>query len=149
VRPAPPPLVRLALVLFVAWAGAAMAYRTGAALTGWDTRRADRPACEWSLGTGPVAHLGRCLAGVEGWLPRDSVVLFESPPGPCNSRFFRWRWAAYLLPDLAVSLPDDPDGSRLAAYLIAYQTEPEPPPGSRLVLVRQLADGRLYRIHRP
>jgi hypothetical protein len=149
VRPAPQPLVRLVLVLFVVWAGAAMAYRTGAALTGWDMRRADRPACAWSLGTGPVARLRRCLAGVEGWLPRDSVVVFDSPPGPCNSRFFCWRWAAYLLPDLAVSLPDDPDGSRLAEYLVAYRTEPAPAPGSRLVLVRQLADGRLYRIHRP
>ena len=148
-RPAPQPLVRLVLVLFVVWAGAALANRTGAALTGWDMRRADRPACEWSLGTGPVARLGRCLAGVEGWLPRDTVVVFESPPGPCNSRFFCWRWAAYLLPDLEVSLPDDPDGSRLAAYLIAYRTEPAAPPGSLLVLVRQLADGRLYRIHRP
>jgi len=149
VRPAPQPLVRLVLVLFVVWAGAALAYRTGAALTGWDLRRADRPACEWSLGTAPVAALGRFLAGVEGWLPRDSVVLFESPPGPCNSPFFRWRWAAYLLPELEVSLPDDPDGSRLAAYLIAYRTAPAPPPGTRLVLVRQLADGRLYRIDRP
>jgi hypothetical protein len=149
VRPAPQPLVRLVLVLFVAWAGAALAYRTGAALTGWDMRRADWPACAWSLGTGPVARLGRFLAGVEGWLPRDSVVVFESPPGPCNSQFFRWRWAAYLLPDLEVSLPDDPDGSRLAAYLIAYGTEPAPPPGSHLVLMRQLADGRLYWIRRP
>jgi len=149
VRPAPQPLVRLVLVLFVVWAGAAMAYRTGAALTGWDTRRADRLACEWSLGTGPVTRLERCLAGVEGWVPRDSVVVFDSAPGPCNSQFFRWRWAAYLLPELEVSLPDDPDGSRLATYLIAYRTEPAPPPGSRLVLVRQLADGRLYRIHRP
>ncbi|HXO41798.1 MAG TPA: hypothetical protein VN999_10135 [Thermoanaerobaculia bacterium] len=148
-RPAPQPLVRLVLVLFVVWAGAAMAYRTGAALTGWDTRRADRLACEWSLGTGPVTRLERCLAGVEGWVPRDSVVVFDSAPGPCNSQFFRWRWAAYLLPELEVSLPDDPDGSRLATYLIAYRTEPAPPPGSRLVLVRQLADGRLYRIHRP
>ena len=148
-RPAPPPLARLVLVLFVVWAGAALAYRTGAALTGWDTRGADRPACVWRFGTGPVASLGRCLAGVEGWLPPDSVVVFDSPPGPCNSQFFCWRWAAYLLPDLEVSLPDDPDGSRLASYLVTYRTEPAPPPGTRLVLVRQLADGRIYRIHRP
>lgn len=148
-RPAPQPLVRLVLVLFVVWAGAALAYRTGDALTGWDARRANRPACVWGFGTGPVASLGRCLAGVEGWLPPDSVVVFDSPPGPCNSQFFRWRWAAYLLPDLEVSSPDDPDGSRLASYLITYRTEPAPPPGTRLVLVRQLAGGRIYRIHRP
>ena len=148
-RPAPPPLVRLVLVLAVVWAGAALAYRTGAALAGWDTRRANRPACVWRFGTGPVASLRRCLAGVEGRLPRDSVVVFESPPGPCGSQFFCWRWAAYLLPDLEVSPPDDPVGSRLAAYLVTYRTEPAAPPGSRLVLVRQLEGGRLYRIQRP
>jgi hypothetical protein len=142
-------MVRLVLVLFVVWAGAALAYRTGDALTGWDARRVNRPACVWGFGTGPVASLERGLAGVEGWLPPDSVVVFESPPGPCNSQFFCWRWAAYLLPDLEVSLPDDPDGSRLASYLVTYRTEPAPLPGTRLVLVRQLADGRIYRIHRP
>ena len=148
-RPAPQPLVRLVLVLVVVWAGAALAYRTGAALTGWDARQANRAACRWRFGTGPVASLRHCLAGVEGWLPGDSVVVFDSPPGPCSSQFFCWRWAAYLLPDLEVSPPDDPDGSRLASYLIAYRTEPAPSPGSRLVLVRELAGGRLYRIHRP
>jgi hypothetical protein len=149
VRPAPQPLVRLVLVLFAVWAGAALAYRTGFALTGWDTRRADRPACLWRLATGPVASLRRCLAGVEGRVPRDSVVVFDSPPGPCGSQFFCWRWAAYLLPNLEVSLPGDPDGSRLAAYVIAYRTEPAPCPGTRLVLIRRLADGSLYRIDRP
>jgi len=146
-RPAPPPLCRLLLVLFVAWAGAALAARTGLAVAGWDTRRADRPACVWRLGTGPAESLRRCLARVDGWLPADTVVVFVSPPGPCN--FFCWRWAAYLLPDLEVSPPDDVEGSRRAAYLIAYQTRPAPPRGTHLVFVRQLAGGRLYRIDRP
>jgi hypothetical protein len=147
--PAPRPLLRLVLVLFVVWAGVALVYRTGAALAGWDARQANRSACVWRFGAVPVDRLRRCLAGVEGWLPPDSVVVFVSPPGPCSSQFFCWRWAAYLLPDLEVSSPDDPDGSRLASYLIAYHTEPAPSPGTRLVLVRELAGGVLYRIHRP
>jgi hypothetical protein len=147
-RPAPQPLVRLVLVLFVVWAGAALAYRIGFALNGWDARRPNRPPCLWRFGTGPVASLERCLAGVERWVPPGSVVAFDSPPGGCSSQFFCWRWAAYLLPDFEVTRPDDPDGSRLASYLIAYRTEPAPSPGTRLVLVRRLEGGRLYRIVR-
>jgi len=148
-RPAPPPLCRLILVLFVVWAGIALAVRTGAAVAGWDSRGADRPACAWRFGTGPVESLRRCLARVEGWLPPDTVVVFVSPPGPCNAPFFCWRWTAYLLPDLEVSPPDDVEGRQRASYLIAYRTRPAPPPGSHLVLVRQLEGGRLYRIDRP
>jgi hypothetical protein len=148
-RPAPPPLCRLILVLFVVWAGAALVVRAGAAVAGWDTRGADRPACVWRFGTAPAEVLRRSLARVEGWLPPDTVVLFVSPAGPCNAPFFCWRWAAYLLPDLEVSPPGDPKGSRRATYLIAYQTGPAPPPGTHLVFVRQLAGGRLYRIDRP
>lgn len=148
-RPAPPPLCRLLLVLFVVWAGAAVAVRTGDAVAGWDARGRDRPACQWRFGTGPVESLRRCLARVEGWLPADSVVLFVSPPGPCGSPLFCWRWAAYLLPDLDLSPPDDVDGSRQASYLIAYGTHPAPAPGTHLVFVRQLEGGRLYRIDRP
>lgn len=145
----PQPLIRLVLVLCVVWAGGSLAYRTGNALAGWDARRAERSPCSWQLGIAPAERLRRCLAGMEGWLPRDTVVLFVSPPGPCSAPFFRWRWAAYLLPDLEVSSPDDPSGSLKAVYLIAYQMEPAPLPGAHLVLVRQLEGGRLYRIHRP
>jgi hypothetical protein len=148
-RPAPQPLVRLVLVLFVGWSAVALARGTGAAVASWDARQVNRSPCMWRLGMAPVERLRRSLAGVEGWLPPDTVVLFVSSPGTCGAAFFRWRWAAYLLPDLELSSPDDVNGQRLAAYLIAYRTEPAPPPGGHLVLVRQLDGGRLFRIVRP
>jgi hypothetical protein len=148
-RRAPEPLVRLVLVLFAGWAAVALAREAGGALASWDARQINRPPCLWRLGMAPAERLRRCLDGVEGWLPANSTVIFVSPPGECGAEFFRWRWAAYLLPDLDVVLPDDVAGGKLAAYLIAYRTEPVPPPGAHLVLVRQLDGGRLFRIHRP
>jgi hypothetical protein len=145
----PPPLCRLILVLFVAWAGAALAVRTGAAVADWDTRGDNWPPSLWRFGMAPVERLRDCLARVEGWLPPDTVAVFDSPPGPCNAPFFCWRWAAYLLPDLELTPPYDVEGNLRATYLIAYRTQPAPPPGSHLVFVRQLAGGRLYRIDRP
>jgi hypothetical protein len=159
--PAVPPLVRLVLGLFVAWAGIALGNETGAALESWDFRelntapgsaREHYPApCEWRLGMAPVDRLRRCLAGVaaDGRVPRDSVVVFTSPAGPCRADFFRARWAAYLLLELQVVAPGDPLASPLASFLISYRVEPVPPPGGSLELLRQLEGGRLYRIRRP
>ncbi|MBV8202971.1 MAG: hypothetical protein JOZ15_20325 [Acidobacteria bacterium] len=148
-RPPPQPLVRLVLVAFVGWAAVALVRETGAALAGWDARQINRTPCMWRLGMAPAERLRRCLAGVEGWLPAGSVVVFVSPPGVCSAEFFRWRWAAYLLPDLEIVPPDDPAGRQLASHLVAYRAEPVPPPGTHLVLLRQLEGGRLFRIHRP
>jgi hypothetical protein len=148
-RSAPQPLVRLVLVLFVGWAAVALARETGAALADWDARQVNRAPCMWRLGMAPAERFRRCLAEVEGRVPAGSVVIFVSSPGDCGAEFFRWRWAAYLLPDLDVVTPDDLAGRHLASHLIAYRTAPVPPPGARLVLLRQLEGGRLFRIQRP
>jgi hypothetical protein len=120
-----------------------------AAAASWSHRQANVLPNRWQLGSAPVSRLERCLAGVEGLLPRDSVVLFASPDGPVAAPFFRWRWAAYLLPDLNVVAPRDEDGERAAAYAIGYHLEPTPPPHSHLDLSRQMDGCRLYRIVRP
>ena len=143
------PLVRLGLGLFVAWAGIALAWETGASLQGWDTREPNRTPFLWRLGTAPVARLRLCLNGVEGFLPPGSAAVFASPEGDYGAAFFRWRWAAYLLSDLQLSPADDLLGWQAASYLIAYRTLPAPPPGASLVLIRPLEGGRLYRIHHP
>jgi hypothetical protein len=144
------PLARLLLGLLVAWSGVALTREAMAVRGDWSRRQRNVPPCMWRLGMAPVARLRACLAGVEGLLPRDSLVLFASPSaGPCNPEFFRWRWAAYLLPDLLVARTDDLEARQLANYLLAYRRPVEPPPGCRLELIRQLDGGRLYRIHRP
>jgi hypothetical protein len=148
-RPLPPLLVRLVLGLFVAWAGLALARETAAAAAGWSHRQDNAPPCLWRLGMAPVERLRRCLAGAAGLLPRDTVVAFASRPAACDAEFFRWRWAAYLLPDLMVTRPGDPYSRQRPAYLITYRRLPDPLPGCNAVFSRQLDGGRLYRIDCP
>lgn len=145
------PLVRLLMALLLAWSAVALTREAVATRRDWNRRQKNAPPCVWHFGMAPVERLRACVAGVEGLLPRDSLVLFASPAGagPCNPEFFRWRWAAYLLPDLLVARPDDLEARQLASYLIAYRRPVEPPPGCRLELIRQLDGGRLYRIHHP
>lgn len=146
--PATPPLARLLALLVVAWTAFALVEETAGALAGWDHRAANAPACGWRFGMAPVERFQRCLAGVEGVVPRDSVVVFLSAPGTCSAQFFRWRWASYLLPDLLLTTPEYQEGRQLATWELVYHTDPEPPPGTTLELVRQLDGGRLYRVRR-
>jgi hypothetical protein len=145
----PPPLVRLVLGLFVAWAGAALAYEIGAAPAMWDARELNAPPLYWRLGMTAVDRLQACLSGAAGQVPRDSVVVFASPPGPFAAELIRSRWAAYMLADAAVTTPDDPWGRQLAGYLVSYRVRPQPPPGAHLELLRRLPGCRLFRIVRP
>jgi hypothetical protein len=145
-RPIPPPFVRVLLAGALVWAAVALLREAGGTLAAWDDRATNAPPCEWHFGMAPVERLHHALAGVEGWLPRDTVLVFASPDGACGTEFFRWRWAAYLLPDLDVVLPRDAAG---AAYEATYRREPQPLPGSRLEAVRDLDGGRLYRLVRP
>jgi hypothetical protein len=141
-------LVRLALVLYVAWAGIALARETAAAAESWGLRQGNAYPCFWRLGMAPVDRLRRCLAGVEGLLPRDTVAVFTSRPALCDAEFYRWRWASYLLPRLLLTRPDDYHGRQQASYVITYRRLPDPLPGCNLVFVRQLDGGRVYRIDR-
>jgi hypothetical protein len=137
------------LGLWLAWAFFALVSENRGAMSAWNRRQENALPNRWEFGGAPVNRLQRCLAGVEGLLPRDSVVLFDSPDGPLAARFFRWRWAAYFLPDLNVAPPQDDRGASTASYAIGYHLEPTPPPGSHLDFSRQLDGCRLYRIVRP
>jgi hypothetical protein len=141
--------VRLILALCLGWAVLGLIHDTADAWDGWSRRGWNSVPCAWRLGMAPVERLRRCLAGVDGLVPAGTVVAFASQNSPCDGQFFRWRWAAYLLPQLEVTTLDDVDGQQLSAYLITYRLLPAPLPGTRLYLVRQLDGGRLYRINRP
>jgi hypothetical protein len=139
----------LVLGLWLAWSVFALVRECRGAMATWNHRRANILPNRWQFGSAPVGRLQACLAGIEGLLPRDSVVLFASPDGAVSARFFRWRWAAYLLPDLNVAAEQDELGERTASYAIGYHVEPMAPPRSHLDLSRQLDGCRLYRIVRP
>jgi hypothetical protein len=135
--------------LALAWAVAALARETGAAVAGWDDRQANVRPADWRFGSAPVERLERCLAGAEGWLPSGTTVLFTSPASEPSAEFYRWRWAAYLLPDLQVGAPGSFDDPRDAPYVIAYRRTPTPPAGCRLDPIRDLDGGRIYRVFCP
>jgi hypothetical protein len=140
---------RLILGLWLVWAAYALADACRQALAERELRAQNVLPCRWHFGLAAVDRLQRCLAGVEGLLPGGSVVLFDSPAGPVDARFYRWRWAAYLLPDLEVAMPEDGLGARTAAYAIGYHRVPAAPAQSHLDLSRRLDGCLLFRIVRP
>jgi hypothetical protein len=140
-------LVRVLLAGALVWAAVALLREAGGALAAWDDRAGNTPPCAWHFGMAPVERLHRALDGVEGWLPRNTILVFASPDGACGTEFFRWRWAAYLLPDLDLVLPRDA-ATAGATYEVTYRRDPAPLPGIRLEPERDLDGGRLYRLVR-
>jgi hypothetical protein len=143
-----PLLARLLVGVYLAWGGVALEKETIGLLSGWHDRQRNSPPAWWRFQSGPVERFRRCLAGAAPLLPADSVVLFLSPPDDQGAEFFRWRWAAYLLPEMNLTTLDSPDGRQLASYEITFRRPGVAPPGTRLELLRQLNLGRLYRIVR-
>ena len=141
-------LKRFFLALLVAWAAAGFLFELNVAVGGYDERERvpeNRPWM-WRLGMPGPARLERCLAPARRTIPAASVVAFASPEEPSGGAFSRWRWAAYLMPAQDVVLASDPAAARLAEYAIACGTRLEDP---RLEPLRDLPDGRLYRVRRP
>jgi hypothetical protein len=143
---------KLILGLAVAWAALALLRETAGTLAGLDIRAKIHPTPEsiarWRLGTPPVARLDRCLDLVRQHVPPGRVVAFASPadtPGKKDGEFYRWRWAAYLLPEYDVAPLQGPDTGRLAQYLITWERTVANPrleplaaqPGCQLYRVRE------------
>src|SRR5947199_9197256 len=111
---------KLILGFALAWALLALLEETSRAFTAWDERgqqAPNRPA-RWRFDTKPVADLAACVALVRERVPPGKVVVFVSPqeggvggrgggsPVASNledAEFFRWRWAAFLLPEYEVA----------------------------------------------
>jgi hypothetical protein len=138
---------KLILGFVLAWGAFALLQETGRALAGVDARDRDRQAVPyWRLGTPQVARLDRCLDLVRRRVPSGSVVAFASPPdgaGEARHEFFRWRWAAYLLPEYEIAPLAGPDTGRLAEYLVTYHRDLDNP---RLQPLAAAPDCRLYRV---
>jgi hypothetical protein len=137
-------LRRLILVFFLAWSAFAFLTELEEALAGFDRREVARlDPILWRSGTPQVRILEQCLAEARPLIPPGSVVAFASPPGPGGADFYRWRWAAYLLPEDDVIPLSEPRAGELAQYLIAHRQPVEHP---RLELIRALTGCRLYRV---
>lgn len=130
----------------MAWAGACLVREAAAAVAGWDDRQSDAVPCNWRFGMAPVARFERSLTQAREWLPRDSVVLFSSPAGACGAEFYRWRWAAYLMPSLHVRTPEWFVDRGKVTYTLTYQRRPAAPAGCRLEYLRDLDDGQIHRV---
>jgi hypothetical protein len=137
---------RLILVLFLAWSALAFLVELADTFEGWDRHESVRSdPIRWRFGERQVDVLERCLAEARREMPPGSVVAFASPQGPAAPEFYRWRWAAYLLPEYDVLAISDPRAGELAEYLIAHRQPIELP---RAEKVRQLTGCVLYRVNR-
>lgn len=140
---------KLLLGLALAWAGYAALREVDAAVTGYDLR-GRRPAgpLQWRAGMPAVADLERFAAAARPLLPAGSVVAFATIRSPRSTAgnagddaFFRYRWAAYFLPE--VDLVDA--GSTAAAraeYALAFRLQL---PADRFRPLVRLRDGWVYR----
>ena len=72
--------------------------------------------------------------------PDESPVQADASAG---GDFYRWRWAAYLLPEYDVLAISDPKAGELARYLIAHRQPIDHP---RAEKIRQLTGCVLYRV---
>lgn len=147
IRPSPRTLI---LGFALAWGIVAFLRETGRTLAALDDPAHSRAAVAyWQLGSPRVEPLDRCLALVREKVPPGRVVAFaspeDSPPFP-NAAFFRWRWAAYLLPRHDVVSFEDLQARETAEYLISYQRDLAIP---RLEPVAGTAECRLYRVLTP
>ena len=97
---------------------------------------------QWRFGTPQIDVLQRCFAEARPLIPPGSVVVFTSP-GPQDAIFFRWRWAAYGLPEYDVIQPEIPQAAEMAEYLISHRVPIRLP---RAKLVKRLTGCQLFRV---
>jgi hypothetical protein len=135
---------RLILVFFLAWSAFAFLVELQDTFAGWDRRESERSdPIRWRFGVRQVGILEQCLAEARREIPPGSVVAFASPQGPAAADFYRWRWAAYLLPGHDVLSISDPKAGEVAQYLIAHRQPIDHPSAKK---VRQLTGCVLYRV---
>jgi len=138
-------LVGLALL----WAGYAALRELNSAVTGYDLRDR-RPAgpLQWRFGMPAVGDLARFAAGARPLLPPGSRVAFASTRTTGgragDDAFFRYRWAAYLLPEVDLVAAGSPAAAE-ADYALGFRLLL---PAPRFELIATLPGGSVYRVRR-
>lgn len=135
---------RLILGLFLAWSAFAFLVELNEAFGGYDGRDFSRSdPIRWRSGMLPVNILDQCMAEAREIVPKGSVVAFASPPGPGQADFYRWRWAAYSMPEHDLISLSDRRAGEIAQYLITHRLPIEHP---RAELIKPLTGCKLYRV---
>jgi len=113
------------------------------ALADYDRRRVFfSDPVQWRFGMPQIDVLERCFAEARPLIPPGSVIVFTSP-GPPEASFFRWRWAAYGLPEHDVIQPEMRGAPAMAEYLISHRVPIRLP---RARLMKQLNGCQLFRV---
>ena len=134
---------RLVLGFFLAWSAFAFLAELREAMEVYDRRSVHRSdPVRWRFGTPQVETLRRCLAEARALIPPGSVVIFTSP-GPEEAAFYRWRWAAYELPEDDVIRLETPRAGEIGQYLISHRVPIEHP---RAEPMKALTGCRLFKV---
>ena len=138
---------KLILGLALVWTGFAFLAETRKSLERFDERQS-RPSAPpyWRFGVRQLEDFEAFVAAARREVPAGSRIAFASRPGPNDADFFRWRWAAYLMPEMDVLPLAMWEGGERAAYVLAFRREVEDP---RAEEIRRLPGGRLYRVRQP
>jgi hypothetical protein len=140
---------KLLVGLVLLWVGYAALRELNAAVAGYDLRDR-RPAgpLQWRAGMPPVDDLARFAAGARPLLPAGSRVAFASARSTSGNAgddaFFRYRWAAYFLPELDL-VKAGSAASGEATYALSFRT---PLPAARFQPIAKLHGGWVYRVRR-
>ena len=138
----PPVIRKILLGLALAWAGYGALCELNSAVSSYDRRdRRLASAIDWRPGMPQLEKLAGLTAAARPYLPPGSAVVFASAGD--DQDFFRYRWAAYLLPEVDLIPFADPAAGTAGRYLLSYRRRFDHP---RLVLLRRLPAGWLYRI---
>ena len=134
---------RLVLGFLVVWSAFTFLAHLQKALANYDQRRVFlSDPVQWRFGMPQIDILQRCFAEARPLIPPGSVVLFTSP-GPPEAEFFRWRWAAYGLPEHDVIQPETPRAPEMAEYLISHRVPIRLP---RAKPMKKLTGCQLFRV---
>lgn len=148
-RHAAKPMRRLILGIALLWGGLGLLTEMSRALAGHDRREswlAERPEY-WRLGTPEPARLERCLVRVSKVVPAGSTIAFASADPDPSTRFFEWRWAAWLLPAYDVAPWPDLPPDRPAPTVVAWGGVQVPDPQRERVRLAPKCE--IYRVRRP
>jgi hypothetical protein len=121
-----PVIRKLLLGLALAWAGYAALREVNVAVTGYDLRdRSSRAPLEWRFGMPAVEDLERFAAAARPLLPAGAVVALASPESGPGDALLRYRWAAYLLPEVELVPAGSPAAGR-ARFALGFRRSCRP-----------------------